>query len=349
MEVFVLLCVLGVLTPFATSQICPEGQVCPATYPVRSDPGSETCDTAEAATIRSEIQMGVAQVIESEVKPRLDRILQDRYQGLSSRFPAESCAAIREAHPGVSSGNYWLADSNGNPQSVYCDLSEDLASVCSNGTVGWIRVASYNVSDPDQGCPDGEFVLLENPRRCERTDPGVYGCNAGSFSVKGIDYDKVCGKVIGYQEGTGDAFQRGVEFGRDINDVYVDGVSLTYSSPRQHIWSFASYTSEFFTVCPCSTGTGETTPLFVGNDYFCESGANTNDVDNEIFNVLFEDDPIWDGMGCREVEVPCCSGSPWFYKSLPATTNADIEIRLCADDNSGDEMVNFFLVEIYVQ
>ena len=49
--------------------------------------------------------------------------------------------------------------------------------------------------------------------------------------------------MIGYQYGTPD----GINPHRstyDINSTYVEGVSLTYGSPRQHIWIFVNARQE---------------------------------------------------------------------------------------------------------
>ena len=57
------------------------------------------------------------------------------------------------------------------------------------------------------------------------------------FQHYGVEYSKVCGRVNAYQSSTPDAFtpyfsNRSLS----IDDVYVDGVSLTYGqSPCQHI------------------------------------------------------------------------------------------------------------------
>ena len=62
-----------------------------------------------------------------------------------------------------------------------------------------------------------------------------------------------------------------------IDTGYIDGVSIIYtygSSPRTHIWTYASGLSEQLVVasCPCGTSFLPQTPsLFVGNNYYCES------------------------------------------------------------------------------
>ena len=53
------------------------------------------------------------------------------------------------------------------------------------------------------------------------------GCASTMYDVHGIPYQRVCGKVIGYQEGSTDAL---VNFVRrhSIEGAYVDGASLTH-------------------------------------------------------------------------------------------------------------------------
>lgn len=332
----------SIVLPAVTVHECPEGRVCPASYPVRSGPGSETCDTADAEEIRTQIRGGVADAIEAEVTPRLNSILRLKYLGQNSRFPAESCLEILQEYPESLSGEYWVENSAGNVVSVYCDMTLE----CGNNVTGWTRVANVNMSDPNQQCPGTEFVLRESPVRvCERSVE--YSCNSASIEVQSITYSRVCGRVIGYQIGTGDGIKRNGSPNSGINDPYLDGVSLTYDSPRQHIWSFAGYTSEvFLDGCPCYDGLTLTPPSFVGDDLFCESGAHDGNVPPDI---LFADDPLWDGMDCRGHEAPCCNGPPWFYKELPAATSANIELRLCSDQERADEEVSFQIVELYVQ
>ena len=61
-----------------------------------------------------------------------------------------------------------------------------------------------------------------------------------------------------------------------INTQYVDGVSLTYGSPRKHLWTFMAGLHESFAavdgqfVCPCSQETLQVPkiPSFVGNNNY---------------------------------------------------------------------------------
>ena len=63
-----------------------------------------------------------------------------------------------------------------------------------------------------------------------------------------------------------------------INGSYVDGVSVTHGTPRNHIWTFAAGATEnddYNTdLSPCDTDRPINIPRFVGNYYFCESGVN---------------------------------------------------------------------------
>ena len=56
-----------------------------------------------------------------------------------------------------------------------------------------------------------------------------------------------------------------------LDDIYVDGVSLTHGGLREHIWTFAAGLRESMAVnaestCPCTGNTGTTPPpRFIGS------------------------------------------------------------------------------------
>ena len=50
-----------------------------------------------------------------------------------------------------------------------------------------------------------------------------------------IPYSKVCGKAVGYQKNHADGFNT---FTSTINYPYAHGTSITYGSPRKHIWTY---------------------------------------------------------------------------------------------------------------
>ena len=163
-----------------------------------------------------------------------------------------------------------------------------------------------------------------------------------------MQYSRVCGRVIGYQLGSTDAFG----FQR-LDTYYVSGVSITHGIPRNHIWTYASGLSEggyadLRDNCPCSNpGHPDNLypPSFVGDNYYCESGNPTTEF---VRGQLYSADRLWDGEQC---EGECCSNGkspPWFSVDLTNPTTDDIEVRICsaapADDNTPIQ-----LLELYVQ
>ncbi len=216
-----------------------------------------------------------------------------------------------------------------------------------------MRVANLDMTDHNQNCPDGfRLVSRTTPplRTCGR--PGPAGCVSTTYPTYGVEYSRVCGRVIGYQDKTPDGFNPYFDNRTlSIDDIYVEGVSLTHRRPRQHIWTFANALDEIHSnryVCPCIrpdlTYTGAVPP-FIGQDYFCETGSR------QAYSFIFyPDDPLWDGQGCGGTST-CCefNNPPWFCKQLPQPTIDDIELRLCGNlhVSNGDSPIE--IVEIYVQ
>ena len=221
---------------------------------------------------------------------------------------------------------------------------------CDKST-GWRQVAYLNMSDPFQQCPSVWREITSPHRVCGRrsTSPSCEGVN---YTTGSEQYDQVCGRIIGYQSGTPDAF-RGSS--RSIDSTYLDGVSVMYGSPRQHIWSFAGGLDEDSSVqpyfsCPCVTGStnGNDIPSFVGQNYFCESGITQ--WDTRTFAFWPTGDPLWDGQGCGPTSSCCTFNSPpWFSVQLSSPTNDDIEVRICGDSGIGDEDTPIQLIELYVK
>ena len=178
------------------------------------------------------------------------------------------------------------------------------------------------------------------------------------FSTHGVEYSRVCGKVIGYQYGTTNAFGSGLEITsprrRTINDPYIDGVSITYGNPRRHIWSFAAALDEVPErddtewICPCTNTTVTflgRVPSYVGEEYYCETGSHM-----KVEYQYYMDDPLWNGHGCGRAST-CCDqpGLPYFCKELLEPTSDDIELRLCLDQGRENEDVLLEVIELYVQ
>ena len=162
-------------------------------------------------------------------------------------------------------------------------------------------------SSPAKSC------FASTPRTC----PGTV------FPTSGVIYSHVCGRAIGYSSDSPDAFAEFWDLRNSsttIDDPYVDGISVTHGSPRQHIWTFAAghgNDSYYGFRCPCNFCTHSFSPFppfppsYVGNNYFCDGDYN----------------------GMMDCTTNCCTfnNPPWFSVSLPAPTSDDIEVRICGD------------------
>ena len=250
-----------------------------------------------------------------------------------------TCLDIYTAQPNSPSGYYHI-----NSENVYCDMS----NLCSQGG-GWTRLGFLNMADGTVNCPTGfKYYQTGGVRACGRQSNQV-GCTATSFNLNHLSYSKVCGKVIGYQYGSTDGFLGGPS---NIDSHYVEGISITYGSPRTHIWTLAAGLRQNnidggYYNCPCSQGSVQVVPSFIGNNYYCESG----NPHLGIFNQLFTADPLWDGEGCSALEQGCCTNKtlPWFYRDFGNVSISDsIELRICGDQADLED-TPVGLYEIYVK
>ena len=256
-----------------------------------------------------------------------------------------SCKDIKAVLPNSPTGYYHV-----NSRTIYCNMD----TLC-NATGGWTRLAYLDMSDATQNCPSG-FRLYQSGgvRACGRPVTGSASCSSVTFPSNGINYTQICGRVTGYQFGSNDALHTGNGNNHNnLNADYVDGVSLTRGSPRQHVWTFMGGVFESINIpsnCPCTAGSPQINiiPAFIGNNYFCESGNPTN----SYYNQFFTADPLWDGKLCRSLESACCNppGLPWFHRDYGTASTTDyIELRVCGDEGTNNEDTPFGLAEIYVK
>ena len=225
---------------------------------------------------------------------------------------------------------------------VYCDME---GTNC-GGEGGWTRVAFVNMSHPGATCPTGLTEIQQsNLTLCSRDDANLIQSTV--FTTLGLNYTAVCGRVRGYQLVRPAAF---LLSSRSIDEAYADGVSITHgNNPRQHVWTYAVGFEDDRSSnvdCPCNTGSTESTPSFVGDNYYCESGTDFAQV-----GVLYTNDPLWDGMNCNNLEGPCCTNNqlPWFNTTLSETTNDDLELRLLFSRTIDDQGSPLDLIELYIR
>ena len=218
---------------------------------------------------------------------------------------------------------------------------------------------NLNMADSGNSCP-ANWTLYEGPvRGCGRKTDEKYTCDAVLIPVT-MNYSMICGRIFAYQRGRSYAFEYSVKYrpslGVDgIEYSYVSGLSLTHGvvGQRKHVWTFAGAYDETSTYnpfsCPCINPAltwRYEVPSYVGDSYFCDTGAYTS----ISSNTLYMNDPLWDGEGCGGSSTCCTLNSPpWFCQHLKYHTSDDLELRLCSYWYSrwDDKLIS--LVEIYVK
>ena len=301
------------------------------------------------------VVLTTADRLREEIRSQLVEVMTPGY---TPSHPATSCKEILELAPDSPSGLYWIRGTDNGAGHCHCHSAKhmycDMERSCSGVSGGWMRVASIDMTDPSSTCPSGLRTIYEGSHRLCALNINGAGCSSTVLPVEGVQYSQVCGKIIGYQQKTPDAFGPYIDLGQTtIDHYYVDGISITYgNSPRKHIWTFTAaaheYNSPKNSVCPCTDTRNNPPPAvppFVGQDYFCDTGS-----ENQVQYIFYPNDPLWDGAGCGEFST-CCSfnSPPWFLKELSPPTSDDIEMRLCASESRSNEDITFETLEIYIQ
>ena len=268
--------------------------------------------------------------------------------------PPRSCAEIHSADPSAPTGTYPI-DGNGDGavEDAFCNM--DIFGG------GWTRVFAY------QGgvCPAGFTSSVAGT--CGRTttsspDPG--DAQGFTMAIPVAAFSEVAGTlqalVKGGHTAFGDANAR--QQRNNVNQIYVDGFSLTLNKPaRQHVWTWAIGQGDpticSFNHCPCrgfipsangcSAGNPTSAPGFIGTDFFCEEPSRLlvppNDLDTG--------DPVFDGAGLN----PACASSPQsgvYFAKAAAGTSADVlELRSLNANNNSTDLANalFSNVDLYVR
>ena len=267
------------------------------------------------------------------------------HYGVSPSLPGNSCQDIYHNNPasqGVS-GEYYIK-SGDDIRLQYCDMQLECG-----GKKGWMKLVNVNVASGNS-CPNG-WKNISSPVAACIARSQTAGCYSTTFSTEKIPYSSVCGMVVGYQQSSTDGFATFHYSTRSINGPYVDGVSITYGTPRKHIWTYAignneksNYLPQSPSNCPCSEFPGQLPPSFVHDNSYCESGRLLAGL---AFSVS---DPVWDGKDCSSGNSCCSEPSlPWFHRQIPLPTNEDIEIRICRDEASSNEDVLVEQIQLYVQ
>ena len=259
---------------------------------------------------------------------------------------ATSCKELYQCNPALPSGYYNITTPQG-AKRVYCDMN---TTNCGYITGGWMRAAYIDMTNENNTCPQGlTYTVVDSTRMCTRSHTGYINCSSVTFPTHGVPYTKVCGRARGYQfYATLAFFNYHHQRQTTLDSAYVLGLSVTYGSPRSHIWTFAAGVSKDYRndccTCPCASPyPGLAAPSFVGEKYFCESGNS-----GPLGIKWYLNDPLWDSQECA-IESTCCDrGGPWFTTTLSQEVSDDIEVRICSHHPLSYENIGVDELEIYI-
>ena len=255
-------------------------------------------------------------------------------KGQYASFPATSCKEIYDCNPNTPSGYYWVG-TDGQPQRLYCGMN---MTRCGNITGGWTRVASVDMKE-QQTCPSPLRTLTSSKRMCVQQQRAA-GCSSVRYPTLGLPYTRVCGQAVGYMYCSTDGLDA-IATTRTIDSPYVDGLSITYGSPRHHLWTYAA---GHLRRCLCHPNSvASQSPSFVGQHYYCDGWPEAH------VCRWYPEYPLWDGEGCPTGNT-CCNppNLPWFHRTLHTPITDEIEVRLCRDQESTNEDVGVEVMELYV-
>ncbi len=115
--------------------------------------------------------------------------------------------------------------------------------------------------DNSTQCPSGLREKRGIIRTCVNSNTEA-SCSSSTYN---LPYSNVCGQIRAYQFGYTDAFNTEME-PLNIESYYLDGISLTHGSLRQHIWTFVSALDEVTpyrdNICPCFNISSRPSPSF---------------------------------------------------------------------------------------
>ena len=185
-------------------------------------------------------QISTDDLNDTAIKTAIQNYLAKIYLGLAPEYAAVSCKHTAELKPHYDSGYYWIKGVSG-AVGVYCEMNPPFGAESG----GWMRIADIDTRNYHSRCPPGLIInVTEGTKFCSKPSLAP-GCSSTIFTTREVEYSMVCGRVIGYQyfntNGLGPSrFTPGI----DQTYMYVDGVSITHGSQRQHVWTFAAANNE---------------------------------------------------------------------------------------------------------
>lgn len=182
---------------------------------------------------------GICNLTEAQYRQMKDAITSDIIESQRCKEPLASCKQLYQCNPATPSGYYWIGTP---PHKVYCEMN---ITTCGNSTGGWMRAAYIDMTNPANSCPVELTQTVVSSKRMCRTSRSSGGCIAVPYPTYGIPYSTICGRALGYQYGSADAFW--LYDGKNTPESnYGDGLLVTRGTPRHHIWTFAAGESKSY-------------------------------------------------------------------------------------------------------
>ena len=216
-------------------------------------------------------------------------------------------------------------------------------------------MAYINITNPNQQCPQGLQLIDYSIRSCGRTQLSAGLCSSVMFPVGGVQYRQVCGRAIGYRfvhnytHSLDTILQVGIlsMLHMSMDSVSrMDNLHAHISGRLLVVILMEPGDTDAHVRCPCDEGNTFGSPPFVGNDYFCDSVATSNNYNVNPFR-LHPDNALWDGQSSLNT---CYNNNnpPWFTKTLSTPTTDDIELQMCFYNPSVHANIGLQLMEIYI-
>ena len=115
-----------------------------------------------------------------------------------------SCLDVKERCPQCKNGVYGIGTVSNSVKFVYCELEN---STYCNVTGPWVKLASWNISEPGSSCPSGLQLFVNGTVSACGIQEGTFlTCQSLPLFSSPVPYTQVCGRMRGYQKGTPDAF-----------------------------------------------------------------------------------------------------------------------------------------------
>ena len=100
---------------------------------------------------------------------------------------------------------------------VRAEITNEVQAILNRcGSPAWRRVGFVDTTDPSQNCPPGLNITSHPIRTCGSSHTGRRDCSSTTFSVSGVQYSQVCGRIRAYPYGLTYAFYQYLTESRTI-------------------------------------------------------------------------------------------------------------------------------------